>query len=162
MYLDLNSNVTCGVGHLLARSQDASILRFRRMSDKRLATPQQIIDVWSKLRYQSGTPKTEYDKSLYLLEADIEALMMQDLARFQPIMDKTFPAFDSYPQDAQCALWDMIWELGSFVKFPKFVAAVKALNWEEAARQCYRPQASPTRNKDTQDLLLSAVPAIHT
>ena len=159
MYADSNNPPvpTCGIGHAIFRSQDAAVLPFRRMSDQRPATAQEIISVWSKLKYQSGSVKIKADKSLFLLENDIESIAMKDLSRFQPIMDKTFPVFDSYPQSVQLGLWDMVWQLGSFIHFPKFVAYVKLQDWTGAAEQCYRPAASATRNADTKKLFLDAI-----
>ena len=157
MYLDTVGVVTTGCGHAIFRSQDAVVLPFRRFKDNLLATPQEIITSWSRLKYQTGIPKLQADKSLYLTEPDIESLIMKDLSRFQPIMDKTFPAFDSYPQSVQLGLWDMVWQLGSFIHFPKFVAYVKLLDWAGAADQCFRPAASATRNADTKQLFLDAI-----
>jgi GH24 family phage-related lysozyme (muramidase) len=158
MYLDSANPpvVTTGCGHAIFKSSDAAALPFRKIKDNLPASPQEIIAVWSRLKYQTGSPKIEEDRSLFLLEHDIESLAMKDLARFEPLMDRTFPSFNQYPEEVKSALYDIIWQCGSFVKWPKLTAAVKAQNWEEAARQCYRPQASASRNQDTKDLFLAA------
>lgn len=156
MYLDGDNNVTIGIGHLLAKSIDAATLPFYRISDSTPAGSSAIVNAWAKLKYQTAPPKTLKDKTLFMRDGDINALAMKDMFRFQPTLDETFPVFEDYPQQAQCAIWDMIWQLGSFGQWPKFVAAVKAKNWEEAARQCYRKNAGMERNQDTKDLFIAA------
>lgn len=158
MYIDQNAPpvVTCGIGHALFKSTDAIALPFHRSIDGVKADPSLIAVIWSKLKYQPPPYKTMHDISLVLSDDAIDALAIQDATRFEPIMSRTFPSFGMYPEDVQLALWDMVWQCGSFVKWPNFTAAVKSSNWEEAARQCNRPQASKSRNDDTRALFLAA------
>ena len=148
MYPDTKGNVTVGVGHLLASPVEAAKLPF--LVAGRRATYQEILGGWLFVRrtHQAYTPLT-------LADASIDLLLRKDVERFEPIVQKTFDI--PLPETALLAIWDMVFNLGSFGKFPKFVAAVRAGDWETAAAESKRRDIGVGRNKDTADALLALV-----
>jgi len=151
MYLDTRGNVTVGVGHLCATSSEAARLPFVLASVKP-ASVEQINFGWASLRYQSKPPKLTRYTNLFLLKENIDDLLEDDLDRFNGVMVDTFPDLNSFPMSAQTALWDMVFNLGCFGKFPKLVLAVNSKDWLTASRECLRVGISKQRNIDTQNL----------
>jgi GH24 family phage-related lysozyme (muramidase) len=152
MYPDSNGNVTVGVGHLLPSALSAMNLGFPFWINRRKATAQEICSAWAYVRHTSTPFKT-----LTLAEPDIDALLGQDLERFEPIVAATFPNI-VLPESAEIAVWDMVFNLGSFAKFPKFVAAVRAGDWAAAAAESKRRDIGVSRNRDTAQAFLALLP----
>lgn len=148
--------VSCGCGHALFTSQSAAALPFRRTFDGELADAATVTTVWAGLKYQAYPPMVHSNATIFLNDSDIDAIMISDLWHFDPTMYSTFPEFNSYPITARVALYDMIFQCGSFGGWPHLKAAVLAKNWPEAARQCYRPQAGKERNDDTYNQFMQA------
>ncbi|MCD6600067.1 MAG: glycoside hydrolase family protein [Dehalococcoidia bacterium] len=69
------------------------------------------------------------EEANFLLDRDIQ-LAVQDTM-------SVFPSFYAYPEEKQCALIDMMFNLGlpKFLNFKKMIKAVKEMDWNEAARQ---------------------------
>ena len=122
MYLDTGGNVTVGVGNLLASANDAKQLGFVRRAD----------------------PAAKPD-------AVITTLLNGRVTEFKAKLVAAFPDFDSYPDEACAALFDMGFNLGVpglTSKFPTLCKAVKDKDWATAAKECHR--ASPV-NDDRND-----------
>ena len=151
MYADSAGYVTVGVGHLLAKPENALGLGFIDENEL-VASDSQVTNAWNYVKASKS-----YYRGLTLPSDKIDNLLMEDVSRFYPVLIQTFPAFDSYPEPAQLALYDMVFNLGSFVKFPRFRAAVQAQNWEQAAAECHREGISDSRNNDTRQQLSECV-----
>tara|TARA_A100001391_G_scaffold12793_1_gene7631 strand:- start:868 stop:1311 length:444 start_codon:yes stop_codon:yes gene_type:complete len=75
-----------------------------------------------------GAPITK-ERSDELLEEDLRTVLHD--------CGWVFNEFDSLPEEVQLIIANMMFNLGRprFTKFVKFIAAVEAADWEEAARQ---------------------------
>jgi GH24 family phage-related lysozyme (muramidase) len=159
LYLDTKDVVSVGVGHACFSSQEAARLPFLKTINYKPANPDEVVYAWASLKYQSGTvPKLRRHPGLIMERLHIEALLLEDIKRFQTVLANTFPEYDSYPDSVRLALFDMAFNLGSLVKFPRLTEAVKARDWEAAAEQCVRRGIGNERNADTKKLFLSALP----
>jgi GH24 family phage-related lysozyme (muramidase) len=151
MYPDSKRNVTVALGHLLSNVQSALLLPFYVVETRTPATKSQIAAGWAFVRaHNKPYPALEMD------DAAIDALAETDLTGFEPTMQHTFGSAD-LPEPAELALWDMVFNLGSFHEFPELVAAVHAGDWNRAADECVRRDVSATRNTDTQALFREAL-----
>jgi len=91
--------------------------------------------------------------------AQIDEVNAADIERFEDALRAQLPAWDTYPEPAQLALFDMAFNLGVsglFRKFPKMIAAVRARDWATAAAQCHRNGIQDARNEETADLFRQA------
>lgn len=159
MYPDDEGNVTLGIGHLLATAGDALALGFPLWvgspSNGKKATIQQICAAWGYVK-QTRKPY----RGLVLAESDIDALCDRDIDQKEPVITHTFPGV-VFPEPAALAIWDMVFNLGSFHAFPDLVGAINDTppNWRIAARECLRKesQVGKARNQATQALFLAAL-----
>ena len=155
MYPDSAGNVTVGVGHLLANVAVASDLPFYHVApgqphDRTRATRQQICAGWAFVKNNH-----KLYPALELSDEDIDKLRDADLASASTVVRHFFPA--AIPDPVAVALGDMAFNLGSFHKFPKLVAAVERSDWQQAASECERRGISHRRNEDTRQLFLIAM-----
>jgi GH24 family phage-related lysozyme (muramidase) len=151
MYKDTTDNVTIGVGHRLADAAAAQELAFET-SAKEKATGDEIKDAFEAVqKAKKGMLAQKYESltSLRLPNDVITQLLTADVDEFEALLKSRFPDYSSYPSDVQLGLLDMIFNLGQTgltSKFPKFVKAVKAKKWTDAAAESNRPQLSAERN----------------
>lgn len=78
--------------------------------------------------------------TLWLPDTAVKRLIFSKLAAFASNLKAQFPAWDSFPADAQMALLSMSWAKGSsFQGWPKFKAAVNASppSWLNASAESY-------------------------
>jgi GH24 family phage-related lysozyme (muramidase) len=67
--------------------------------------------------------------------------------------------FDGFPESVQKALFDMIFNLGQTKlhnTFTNFNKAIKKEKWDEAAKQCNRPEVNVDRNNYVKGLFKEA------
>lgn len=71
-----------------------------------------------------------------LTEPEIDRIVRERLAINEAAMRKVFAYWDLFPADAQLVVMSMCWAVGTGwpVKFPRFAALMKAMDWEAAAR----------------------------
>lgn len=150
MYLDKKGFVTVGVGHLIAKIEDACVLKFIRID--RPATRAEIIADYSAVKY------TKKRGLLFLPVEEMDRLLAYDLGKAEHTLTAEFPGIAEFPESVQIALYDMCHQCGSITPkgWPKLTAAVKARKWAEASNECYRPDAGPGRNQDTKEQFLLA------
>jgi GH24 family phage-related lysozyme (muramidase) len=94
-----------------------------------------------------------------MADPDIDALLVADVTRFEALLAAAFPDWNSYPEPAQEALFDMAYNLGISglqKKFPNMMAAVHAGQWDVAAAQCHRTGIGEPRNQRTAALFQQA------
>jgi len=91
-------------------------------------------------------------------DADVEALVAADVAKFEAELASALPKWNSYPEPAQEALFDMAFNLGmaGLMKFPAMLKAVNEGDWATAAAQCHRKGIQDARNQATAALFLQA------
>lgn len=169
MYLDRNSWVTIGYGTMLPDAESATAVDLRHPS-KQPAKPEEKRAEWQRLRKISpgGTVRNysaqSYRKEarLFIMDSEADRLRLLKLDGFIAELRIAYPGFDSFPEDAQVAMMDMVYNLGGrglTKKFPRFTRAVnhpKGPDWKTAALESNRPELSPQRNKEVRDLFLAA------
>ena len=142
MYLDHKGNVTVGLGHLLPHVEAAMALPFSERGTLTPASKAHIANAYRmvKSRQDLRSKGAEDFKNLthiYLLGSEIDALFRRDGAEFIGQLRRRFSSFDSFPEPAQLALLDRIFNLGNtgFSGFVKLIAAVEFRNWALAAAE---------------------------
>jgi len=74
-------------------------------------------------------------------------------------LKEIYPSYDTFPDDAQLALLDLIFNLGKGGlrdEWPKLTKSVTDQDWTGAAANSVRPKARPNRNQGTKDLFDAA------
>lgn len=168
MYLDSVSQVTIGYGTMMPNAASAQSVDLRHADKKRASDGEKAAE-WVRLRALSaaGTALNfsaghyRKDARLFITHDEGERLMLLKLDAFIADLRKIYAKFDTFPEDAQVALMDMIYNLGWRVK-TVFVNFTKAINdpagpdWKLAASRSRRPQLSDARNRMVRDLFLAA------
>lgn len=131
MYLDRKGYVTTGIGNLIDPVAAALRLPWQR-TDGSLASQEEIRDAWvlvkSRLDLAShGGGAYKGVTSLRLSKRAIADLFDSKVREVEKALVKRFPAFESWPADAQLGVLSMSWAMGAAFRFPRFSAAVSAL-----------------------------------
>ena len=107
-----------------------------------------------------GLPAKDYRSlsELNLPEDAIDQLWSDDISTFTTSLRKNIPNFDTYPDPAQDALFDMAYNLGigGLLRYHNLLAACRAGDWDRAATESVRHGISDERNKATAALFLQA------
>lgn len=102
---------------------------------------------WSDTAYQKkgdvptigyGTTNKKWVSKGRITRDQGRQAMMEDLAANEPMLRKNIRNYDRLPDTAKTVLRDILYNVGQgnmFKKSPKFMEALNAGNWEEAARQ---------------------------
>lgn len=152
MYKCTGDKVTIGVGHAMQDSDAACKLAW--IVNGGSAAPAQVkadfakVDAAAKGRVASSYASLT---TCRLSSADIDRLMEEDIPSYAAQARKVVPDFDSLPEPAQEALFDMVFNLGQagLSKFAKLLAAVAARDWQKAAAECHRKGIPDDRNDET-------------
>jgi hypothetical protein len=174
-YLDELGLVTTGVGNLVdARtgSPPASFLALPwRRPGGALASSEEKAAAWRTVHARQDLAKAggAAFASLTTIRLDrdaIEVMVRQRLLENDALLRRRFPAFDSWPADAQFAAHSMAWAMGEhrLDEFPHFCAAARAAppDWKTMAKQCrMQPDRGVvhTRNDRNAALFLAAATA---
>jgi GH24 family phage-related lysozyme (muramidase) len=151
IYPDSKGNPTVGKGHLLPNQSSAIKLPFKTQTGEP-ATPERIASAWNYVK----SFRQPY-RLIALTQADVDNIALIDLHSFDYEMNRVFPQRDNYPVPVQLALWDMVFNLGSFTKFPKFIDAVHRGDWKTAAQESQRQDIGIGRNVTTRNQLLAGL-----
>lgn len=142
-YADIRGLVTVGVGNLVDPVALALVLPMRRLSDKALATPDEIRSEWLRVKNDPEAARlgAGYSKpraKLYLPDLDIRALVDTKLQEVASKLTERFPALPDMRADVQVVLCSMAWAMGTGFprKFPKFSACIDRQDWRGAAEEC--------------------------
>jgi GH24 family phage-related lysozyme (muramidase) len=154
MYLCTGGEVTVGIGHAIASAADAGQLSWAGAAGNAQAG-------WSAVAAAPrGMLASGYAALTTCRMGDdaINQLAAADVARFTASLEANFPRWDTYPEPAQEALFDMAYNLGiaGLNKFHNMLSAVNAGQWETAAQQCHRMGIGDARNQETAALFLQA------
>jgi GH24 family phage-related lysozyme (muramidase) len=161
MYKCTGGEVTIGFGHAIENPADAPKLTTLSI-DGRPATDDEILADYSSVSAVEKGPKATFFANLTkcrMADPDIDALLVADVTRFEAMLAAAFPDWNSYPEPAQEALFDMAYNLGIHGlqnKFPSMMAAVHAGQWDVAAAQCHRMGIDESRNQQTAALFQQA------
>lgn len=178
MYLDVEFNVTVGIGHLIEDVAKAEALPFYRRQSKANPHPVHVKNAFDKVRQnralaQDGASAFEDITHLDLDLTVIEALFDNDVAGFKKLFGsgtgQRFDDFWTYPAGAQLGMLDIAYTMGVhgfFDSFPVFKIALETRNWLGAADQSGRkvlldkqgkPGLMAERNKIVRGWFLDAI-----
>jgi GH24 family phage-related lysozyme (muramidase) len=141
MYVDVLGLVTVGVGCLIDPIWAATRLPFVH-PDGTPAPPAEIGHAWRNLKDNRNKLKklhwkyaAPYTFGLRLTNEGVDQLMIERLEASEDWLRKTFPAWDSFPADAQLGIVSMAWAAGAnfTAKFPRFTASARAGKWRDCA-----------------------------
>lgn len=161
VYLDTNGYVTVGYGHMLPDADSATSIPFKVNGAD--ASDQAKRAEWVTMKSQeAGHVASYYEQftTLTLGESDARSILKDDLTTAAGNLAKRFASLDDYPDAAQDALLDMMFNIGptkfTKSKWPSLFAAVENKDWTAAAAQSHRADVSDDRNNAIRDLFLSA------
>lgn len=165
-YLDTKGKVTVGYGRMLPNADAAASLPMKLKGLD--ATDKAKRDEWTTMSVQkAGQPASYYKQfsTLTIGEADARSLLLANLTSAASDLGTRFPALDQYPEAAQDALLDMIFNIGrtnfTKAKWPDLFAAVEGKDWASAAAASNRKDVSQKRNDAIRKLFLDAVPKVY-
>lgn len=176
MYLDIEGNVTIGVGHLIPSAAAAAALAlFWRLGPAasgvaggalRPASEAAKRRAWRAVKAKRDRARrghTAFRNVTRLIMSDDEVAMLRnrDIGRTRRELAARaeFRRYETFPADAQLALIDMAFNLGVAglgENFPKFSAAVARRNWKVAAAESHRKQPNERRNNQVRAWLEQA------
>lgn len=172
MYLDTVSFVTIGYGTALQAVREVTPIQLFVTKTGKIATSAEKAKEWRRVqaisphRARINRTARSYARGAVLHITKPEAVRWFNirLDSFASSLRTDYPGFDRFPEDAQVALLDMVYNLGP--GFPdtwkKFSAAVRrpenkgGPDWRTAAAQSNRYQLSAERNHEVKSLFLRA------
>lgn len=167
LYLDSKGKVTVGIGHMVPSSVAMASVTMYRKEEKatKVATFDQKKKEYETINKQSKGYRASWYKThttLFMKPADIEAQRDVHLNSFYTELTNIYKKgngyadnFDDFHEDAQVALFDMIFNLGATKlnnTFPNFNKAIKDQDWEKAAKESNRPDVNKARNDFVKEL----------
>ena len=159
MYVCTGGEVTVGVGHAIPSPAGASQLAWQ-VGGVAASPVQAAADFQSVAAAQKGMLASAYAEltQCRMSGGDIEALVEADVQAFEAQLAVALPNWNSYPEPAQEALFDMAFNLGlgGLKKFPRMLAAIDVGDWSTAAAQSHRQGIGESRNQEIAALLRSA------
>lgn len=166
-YLDSKGLVTCGMGHYVPDAAAALAIPFlvASSSDTGEVAPIWITTEYERVRDcgQPGHSPDFYRSQLRLQLRLSEGWAERDAAErleseFLPALPGIFPAFKRYPLEAQVALLDMIYNLGThgLRKWHGLIQACEGFNFARAAEESHRVGIQDSRNAWARAQFLAA------
>jgi GH24 family phage-related lysozyme (muramidase) len=166
MYLDINGNVTVGIGHLLSNVQAAQALAFDRTQHlsrghgdsediERAASSSEIASAFNAIKANPKAPT-----NVHLSDGAVIDQCVKDVKTTETGLRGLYAGYDNFPNHAKTALVDMGFNMGIGKlksEFPNFNAAVNRSDWNGAANESHRTGISQDRNNDTAAQLREAV-----
>lgn len=149
MYADVKGLITTGVGNLINTQASALALPWL-LADGLKASQAAVLADWNKLHadpaYYAARKWTVYAKTMlcHLSDEAIDDLVSRQLDANEAIIRKRFPAWDSFPADAQLAIMSVAWAVGAGFFLPKpkgpgflnLARAIDAQDWEGCVAAC--------------------------
>lgn len=140
MYLDILGLVTTGVGNLIDPIEHAMGLPWTHR-DGRLANAMDVRLEWGAIKHHPNLAKWGHRPAadltdLRLSESAIDALVTSKALEFETVLRRRFPAWDTWPADAQLAVLLMAWALGPSFHFVNLATALGRPDFAIAALSC--------------------------
>lgn len=142
MYLDVKQLVTVGRGDLIDPVAAALDCPFMR-ADGSPATLHEVQEEWIRVKSlgeagaKGGHLYAAKVCQLHLTREGVDAVSLKRLAQDEAVLRRRFPAWDLFCADAQLGIISMDWAMGSWFKFPKFVAAANVQDWDTCVKECH-------------------------
>lgn len=127
MYLDVKGLVTTGIGNLIDPVGITLPLPWKN-GDGSSASQDQIRSAWNTVKSRQdmaprGGGAFQSLTSIRLSPEGVKQLVASKVLANEAVLRARFPALDTWPADAQLALYSMAWAAGPNFNAPKFVAA---------------------------------------
>jgi GH24 family phage-related lysozyme (muramidase) len=153
MYRCTGGEVTVGVGHAIQTSADAEKLAW--------TGPATVAADYASLAAAPVGHVANFYENLStcrMSDAEITRLCGLDIDSFETQLGKALPNWDTYPEAAQEALFDMGFNLGvaGLMKFRNMLAAVDQSDWATASKESHRKGIQESRNQEIATLFLAA------
>lgn len=164
MYLDTRGNVTVAVGKMLPDAQAAIQYPFRRQTAE-LAETNEIVEEFALVKaMRPGLVAGAYRRlaSLLLDDTAIDQILRLTIGESVSELERVFPQFLGFPDQAKVGLLDMHYNLGLphlIREFPDFCTAVKGKRWLLAGRFCHRAGINIERNDWTRKQFVTCAQA---
>ncbi|MBI4877651.1 MAG: hypothetical protein HY822_23720 [Acidobacteria bacterium] len=134
MYLDNRSLVTTGIGFMLPSLGEAGRLHWRHPAG-RAAGPEELAAEWS--RVTGRWPPVEGASPLLITPGEVDRVFASQVRARELILKAVFPAWESYPADAQLGMLAHSWlaaSRGSIEGWQggDYVKAVRERRWDDA------------------------------
>lgn len=163
IYLDTVRRCTVGVGNMLPTAQSAADLPFVLRATGQPATGAQKARDWQLVAGAAPGRLASWYAHLTdcILTPDaVSSLFAARTAEFVGQLERHFPAFASWPDPAQIAVLDWVYNcgVGALLGTVHFKAALFAQNWPGCAASCGRATNTPEgqlRNDQTKGLFES-------
>lgn len=173
LYIDINGNVTVGIGHLIINKNAMSGVTLYKVQNDKLTGPATLQEKMTefenikKLPYGQNYTAGYYKQhtSLIMKDSDIDFLKNNHIDTFYQELKTTYKKengflanFDDFEPNLQLALFDMVFNLGTPTlknNFPKFNTALKSDDYTTAANESHRKGISEERNNYVKNLLLT-------
>lgn len=154
LYLDTRGNVTCGVGFLVPSDQSLG----RYPWHPGLST---AVADWHVLKQMdAGKGPLYYRRQMCarLFEPDMRNIFNERVDDYRRLIDPLW-RLQTLPQVVQVALVDMAFNLGAtgLSKYTRMLEALRARDFAQAARECWRTGVPAARNDATSKLIAMAV-----
>lgn len=152
MYADSKGYVSTGIGNKIDSIASASALPWKSIATGLPATTSEKAAEWTSVKTRGGGALTLGPDGVYtgalatlrLSSADIDALFASTMTSFATTLSHYFPAFATWPADAQEGGLSMAWACGpafpdpaTVPPWPKFTAAALAQDWATCATECH-------------------------
>jgi GH24 family phage-related lysozyme (muramidase) len=153
MYRCTGGEVTIGVGHAIQTAEDVGKLAWG-------ASETAAADYAKVTAAPAGNVASFYQNlsTCRMGDVEIRRLCGSDIDRFEAELKSALPKWDTYPEPAQEALFDMGFNLGvaGLLKFKNMLAAVDRGDWPAASRESHRTGIQESRNQAIAELFLKA------
>ena len=154
MYLDVEGNVTVGIGHLLKDVAAAEALPFYRRQSKANPHPVHIKNAFNKVRRNQGKAKDGASafKDITHIDLgfdDIEALFESDVRQIVAELKNKYPKFRTYPGLVQLGMLDLAYNMGTrhfASEFTDFKDGLDDRNWAKVAAESRRTEVDDKGN----------------
>lgn len=166
MYLDAKGIVTAAAGVALLTANDALALPWGASATDVVAAWQAVHARQDLRGIGGGQAVWQRVTALRLPVACIDGLTLRRFDANDPRMPAYFPTWAQFPADAQLSAHSMAYAMGpvKFAKFPKFLAAMEALDFLAAADESHMSEDGNAplhpRNIADRELLLHAARAM--
>lgn len=163
MYADVKNLVTTGMGNLIDPVSAALALPWKHGENGPFATQDEIIAAWNAVKNrtdlnQKGGGYYAGVTDLRLNDDDVKNLVTQKLQQNEDQLRQRYPAYDSWPADAQLGLLSMAWAAGPAFNFPAFKSAVNSIvpDFRKAAQESHMKGLNADRQTANYQLFMNA------
>lgn len=162
MYQDSKGFVTIGIGHLISSAHNAEALPLRKHNGSVASSNEKRAEYEKIKSLPHGNRQATYYRqytSLILSDSEIDRLVTLHIGTFHRELRRLFDDFDTYPEEVQLGLFDMIFNLGMTKLrniFRNFTSTVIDQDWRAAAEESYRRDVNKERNDYVKNLFIKA------